>query len=75
MSVYDSIAISTAIISLWWMGTSEPFRNLQVNNHTLKIYVINPLVHIYQNEKWYSQGPAADIACVNMSSKPLAETF
>ena len=52
--------ISSAIFSFWWMWTSKPDTNVQVKNHILQTFVINPLFHICQKKKI-----AAKIASVN----------
>lgn len=44
-------AIFSAILSFWWMWTSESVRNIQARNHALKAFLINPLDHINQKEE------------------------
>jgi hypothetical protein len=44
-------AISSVIFSFCRMWTSKPVTNVQVRNHALRKFVINPLVRIHQKEK------------------------
>ena len=65
-------AMFTVIFSFWWMWTSESVRNVQLKNHTLRTFLINPLVHIRQKEKIELEF-SAEIASVkeNSTSQPL----
>ena len=51
------------------MGKSESVRNVHVRNHTLGIFVTNPLVHIRQKEKVVAEMKYEQVFKVAMARK------